>query len=439
MRKLKIDEAKKKMKVSTLSRNIFRSVVSNFSRESTTSLGQLLLVPLYISVFSTNDYGIWLLLTSYSSFVVLADFGLSTAVIVKMHKNPPWDNPVNKQLWNEYKRVTRTISIFICFGVLMLALYYYWTYGHDFHGWGFFLIITIFFLALSLQTLQQHNILYQYQLRDSYNQGMKVLFKLRIMELLTTYCALLLRFNMIALLMLIISLRQIFILVQKKVNHFAQSSSEIFSGENNQGALKDVWKPAIGNGLLSLSVVLGIHGSFAVAAAWASPTSLVTLGLARMLVSPIRLVSGSLAQGSLPHLIGLNENSVTGKKPSNFQLQYSMGYLTIIIVTALVVFTSSKFIWAFLSRGSSDFSNTLIWLFMASVVLDAICLMRFQLPMSQNRSLKLGVLYLTATVVSLIAQPVLANFSHLNAVPISILIGDSIFLVISLILRREFI
>jgi hypothetical protein len=426
------------MKISMLSRNIFKSVVSNFSRESVTSLGQLLLVPLYISVFTSNDYGIWLLLTSYSSFVVLADFGLSTAVIVKMHKNPPWDSPVNKRLWNEYKLVTRTIAIIICIVVLILVLYYFWTYGHEFHGWGFYLIVTSCFLTLSLQTLQQHNILYQYQLRNSYNQGMKVLFRLRIMELLVTYCALLLKLNIITLLILITSLRQILILVQKKFDFFAKISTQVSYGEHNQSVLKDVWKPAIGNGLLSLSVVLGIHGSFVVAATWASPTSLVTLGLARMLVSPIRLVSGSLAQGSLPHLIGVHENSVIAKKPSNFQLRYSLGYLTVILVTALVVFTTSKFVWAFLSRGSSDFSNSLIWLYMACVVLDAICLMRFQLPMSQNRSLKLGILYLTATCISLIAQPVLANYSQLNAVPISILIGDSLFLAISLIQRSKF-
>jgi hypothetical protein len=267
---------------------------------------------------------------------------------------------------------------------------------------------------------------------------MKVLFRLRIIELLVTYLALLVKLNIITLLILITSSRQILILIQKKFDHFAKKSNEASASDHYQGVLKDVWKPAFGNGLLSLSIVFGIHGSFAVAATWANPTSLVTLGLARMLVSPIRLVSGSLAQGSLPHLIGLHQNSVIGKKPFNFQLRYSLGYITTITVTALVVLTSSKFVWAFLSRGSSDFSSTLIWLYMASVVLDAICLMRFQLPMSQNRSLKLGVLYLTATGISLIVQPVLANYSQLNAVPISILIGDSIFLIISLILRREF-
>jgi O-antigen/teichoic acid export membrane protein len=421
------------MKMSRLSRLIFGSTLSNLSRESATSLSQLLLVPMFISVFSSHDYGIWLLLSSYSSFVVLADFGLSTAVIVKIDCNPPWNSKSNNYLWVKYKRITSRIGIFICSLVLITDLLFFRTSDFAFHGVGFYLVITLCFLIISLQTLQQHNILYQHQLKNSYNQGMKILFRFRILEFLVTYIGLLLRFNMLNLALLITCFRQVLILIQNRFDFLVENSFEISSSDLSQNVLKDLWKPALGNGLLSFSVILGIQGTFVVAGTWASPTSLVTLGLARMLVSPIRIVSGSLFQGSLPHLIKIHSKQNSEKFPKNFQLRYNLGYLVTILVTVLIIFTTSKFVWAFLSRGIAVFPSTLVILFIISVVLDAICMLRFQKSMSQNRSLRLGVLYLIATCVSLIAQPIIANFSHLNAVPLSIIIGDLFFLMISLI------
>ena len=90
-------------------RKLLLSISSNFSREVTTNLGQLLLTPLYISRFGATDYAIWLMLSAYSSFVVLSDFGLSTAVIVKMKRNVA---ALNLNLWRQFMKFTFILAFF---------------------------------------------------------------------------------------------------------------------------------------------------------------------------------------------------------------------------------------------------------------------------------------------------------------------------------------
>ena len=426
------------MKISTMTRNIIHSVASNFAREVATSLGQILLVPLYISVFSSNDYGIWLLLTSYTSFVVLADFGLSTAIIVKIQENKSGEIHVKNILWSEFKSVTRKIALFICLLVITIVFYYFKSYGHKYHELSFYLFLTFCFLTLSLQTLEQHFILYQYQILDKYDKGMKILFKFRVVEIVITYLALLMEFKMLFILILISLVRQVFIFIEKRKNFNETFLAEDHSSGNVSNLLKEIWKPAVGNGLISVSILLGIHGTFAVAGFWADSSSLVSIALARMLVSPIRLVSASLAAGSLPHLIKLDKEAEAVRRIANFNFRFALGYLSVVSFIALGVYSSSKLIWTFLSKGISDFPSTLVLLFVVSVALDAICLLRIQFPMAQNSTFRLGVIYLATTCFSLMFQPLLSEYFRLNSVPISNIVADALFLVITLALRRIF-
>ena len=417
----------------TKRRKLLLSISSNFSREVTTSLGQLLLTPLYISRFGATDYAIWLLLTAYSSFVVLADFGLSTAVIVKMKRNIA---ALNLNLWHQFMKFTFILALCISCLVFVLVYEYFRRIGHQFHNFEFYSIITLLFIILSFQTLRQHNYLYQMQMLDAYDKGMRTLFLVRICEISTIALALSFKADIFKVLITNIVLRELFFILTKSTEIRLKRLSKLeISSED--GAIRLLIKPAMGNGFIALSVILGIHGSFALAATWLDSKSLIALGLSRMLVSPVRLIAGSLLQGSLPHFIAL-ESETTRPPSSRFFSKYLIVSILLIFSSAVCVILASNLIWGFLARNSVPFSRELVLWLMVSVIADALCVIRMQLPTARNQNFRLGSLYFFATVSSLFLQVLLSERLNLLAVPIAILVTDLFFLIITLLFIRRF-
>ena len=416
-------------------KTILGSIFSNFSREAATSIGQLALTPLYISRFGTNDYAVWLLLMAYTSFVVLSDFGLSTAVIVKLQSVDQIVDVSKIKIWGHYKKFTFALALGISTLVLCVTgLNFDMNEGSKLNHRSY-LFLTILFIFLAFQTLRQHNYLYRMQLLKIYNKGMQNLFYTRVLEILVLALGLYYKFTMIQLLILNIAIRELLLYLSLKSMTSRLSTLTQVKGEIFQASLAQVVRPATGNGLFSMSVVLGIHGSFALASTWLSATSLVILSLTRMLVSPIRILSGSLLQGSLPHFIRL-ETDTESRVTSNYFIKFIMVSAALIFCSALAILATSKLIWSFLSDESLNFSGTLVCLFMLSVAMDSVCAFRLQLPTIRNQSLRFGSIFFASTILSLMLQVFFSNQFDLLAVPLSIIVADIIFLVCSLLLGR---
>jgi len=423
-------------KIKKSSSKLIQSVFSNFAREATTSISQLLLTPLYISRFGATDYAIWLLLSAYTAFVVLSDFGLSTAVIVNLRKTGLYFDLRNIRLWQQFIRIT--FSIGALFGVLILgAVFRFFTgEGQLHHGLLFYLITSILFIVLAFQILQQHIFLYRMQIVDSYSKGMQFLFYIRICEVSVSALALYLHAGFIELLIINITVRAITLAVAKRNFSHTKNLERNSKDEVKQCDVREILKPAIGNGFIALSVVLGIHGSFVLAASWMNPTSLIALSLTRMLVAPIRLIAGALAQGSLPYLIALVTES-DARKSIQFFSKYLIGAMFLISASTALVLFSSQWLWNFLAKGTIDYSFNLLIFFIASVILDALCIFRLQLPTARNQSLVLGSCYLMTSALSLILQLQLSATLNVLAVPVGIISADIFFLILSLAFVRR--
>lgn len=403
-------------------KNFLNSIASMLARDLITGLGQIALMPIFLIRFGKDNYTTWLTILSYTSCIVLADFGMATVIIHKLIFSIENMQGFNLNLWNWFKRRTLSFALIL---TALIALFYFPREPFRNSQFNFFDLNIQLFIALavsSIITIYQHFWLYKLQIFRKANLGQANLSTLRIIEVFSL--AVLLQFNLLlsqfAWLFVLIKLAAFACLraINRKIEYPSISCQSI----DKSG----IFRPALGNALITTSNVISLHGSFIFASFWLHPRELISIAIARMLSSPIRTLGTAIASSSLPYLI---RNNVTRSRAINQSIAlYSILKWSIIGISTLtftLLFLSEP-IWEFLSHGLISYDRNLVFWFCMATLADSIQSLIFQKSISRNTSLSGAFVYLCATVIMTGLQEILGNFFGILAVPLCILLADII-------------
>jgi hypothetical protein len=194
-------------------------------------------------------------------------------------------------------------------------------------------------------------------------------------------------------------------------------------------------KESAGKAVFVFSNLLSFHGSLLIASLWITPQLLFSVLIARMIASPLKFIADSVIHGGLPRLTiyfeefsKLHTSKVNGLNHLKFLLGSTSASLLLIISTLLM----GPLLWKFLSFGNTRYPSTLVLAFIFSTFLDSISAVMAMLGIARSQSDKIQYFFLSSTLIALGLQFVLRNLLGAYAVPISLAIGDLIFIFFTL-------
>jgi hypothetical protein len=414
------------------------ATLANFSREGIASLAQFLMVPLFLASLGQSGYATWLTINSYTAFILMSDFGLLVVVTVYLTNSVTSRNVFVSDIWSRCRLLTLRLSVIIA--TLVFAIY--WGIGYflkgNVSGRKTEIIVFIFLAILAIFSIWQHILLSNFQIHDKYGQAMSYLAIIRLVEVSVICILLTLKIQILELSFAYLVVRGMLTLILWQKLRLVQAHPLHVLENAPAGTFRGLINPSIGIAALNFASMLGIHGSFLVSTLWLNPRDLITLAIARMIASPIRMLSSALLIGTFPdfikrdmapdrdlHLTPLN------KARSHFYLVF----IAIVLSTSVIIIFLSPLLWSFLSAGSLDYVISLILLFTVATILDAMIGLLAQAYVSRNQAHKIGYLYLTVTLSLLALQQTLGLAFHLQAVPITIILTDLITITLFVILK----
>ena len=423
-----------------ISRSSRVATVANLSREGFASIAQVLMVPLFIASFGQFGYVTWITINSYTAFILMSDFGILIVATVFLTNSVRSTDTFAIDIWEKCKALTLKLSITIAFSLFVLYWGINFLFKHNISDAKTSLLVFVFLAILSILTVWQHTILSTFQIFDRYGQGMTLLAVIRIVEVCLVFILLTFKCQIITLSFAYLIIRSFltFSLWQK------QRKLENFSKRKlvraPEGTFRALLPPSIGVAALNFASMLGIHGSFLVSTLWLKPGDLIAIAIARMISSPLRLMTTALLIGTFPDFI--SHNSVTLDDVSVVQIErvrsnLRITFITIILTASTTLILVSHFIWNFLSRKSLEFPIWLVTLFIIATILDAVIGFVAQEYISKNLAHKIGYIYLVITLFFLALQRPLGLVYHLQAVPVIIILTDVVILALLPILKSK--
>lgn len=391
---------------------------------------QILTAPLYIRDFGQQGYSRLSIILSVCAFVMVSDYGIyltASSRLVYVYRN---HNYFSRSIWQQYAR-----SIAIAFAVTTLILLLYFlhltkTNPSLWKNFEFAWAILILFMGSAAMNLVQNALLIKFQVTDKFGRGMKVLACLRLME--TAIQAMSLYFKMefvsfaiVTSICKVISTVIFWVLANRSLG--ISASNSIIADDDQDSSLI---KGSAGKAVFNFTNLLGLHGTMLIASLWITPQLLFPILIARMITSPVRYLSDSLIHGGLPrltvHFRKLSESTLKEKRSSsrfNIALAVS-GSFALICTTTLI---TGPFLWRYFSFGNSEYPQTLILVFLCSTYLDSIAAVIAMLGIARNQANAIQYAYLSSVVLALGVQYCFRNVWGWYSVPISLAIGDLIF------------
>jgi len=351
---------------------------------------------------------------------------MSTVIIGRMIIFLEENRLFDLSLWRWFKRKTLFLAILMTLGVGMLFYFNYsdsLTFGLPLSKNG------QLFAALSLAsfvTISQHFWLYRMQVLGHNSPAQRTLTLVRLCEVIVL--ALLLQIKMsISTFAWLFLLCKLILLAVFKISLKKYSNQAV--SRVNTPSKSNIITPVMSTALVTTSSIISMHGSFIIASAWLSPRDLISLAMARMLTSPIRIFGAAVASGALPYFIQAHHMKSSGNnhvQSSDLVLRKS----PIVVVTIAILITFfGEIVWNFIGRGEIMYNQILVLFFCISTLSDSILDIKFQKPLVSNRALLPSALYFTATVMFVGSQIFLGNFVGIIAVPLCIIVADWIPLV----------
>ena len=280
-------------------------------------------------------------------------------------------------------------------------------------------------------SLVQHALLIKFQVIDKFGLGLKVLAFLRLMEIAIQGMSLYFKMEFVSFAIVTSICRVISTVIFWSLSHRSlgiSASDPIISVDDEDSSLI---QGSVGRAVFNFTNLLGLHGTMLIASLWITPQLLFPILIARMITSPVRYLSDSLINGGLPRLTiyfrKRNESTLTVKGSSirfNIALAVSGTFAFICTITLI----TAPFLWRYLSFGNSQYPQTLILVFLCSTYLDSISAVVAMLGIAKNQANAIQYAYLSSVVLALGVQYWLRNIWGGYSVPISLAIGDLIFL-----------
>ena len=115
------------------------------------------------------------------------------------------------------------------------------------------------------------------------------------------------------------------------------------------------------------------------------------------------------------------------RSSSRFNIALAVSGSFALICTITVI--TGPYLWRYLSFGNSEYPQTLILVFLCSTYLDSISAVIAMLGIARNQANAIQYAYLSSVVLALGVQYGLRNVLGGYSVPVSLAIGDLVFIV----------
>ena len=406
-----------------ISREISSSFMSTISREAIVGLGQIALTPLFIFRFGQDDYTKWLTVLAYTSFIVLADFGLSTVIVSKLIFILEHFNTFDFSLWKWFKRKTLFLAAFMA---IAIAFFCAQKFPFRIHQDDYFNSNLQLYIALTLSsfiTLSQHFWLYRVQIEGRAALGQRSLTVVRSVEIVTLAILLQVHLSISNFAWIFVLLKFLtYLCLRLSRKEFLEPARVFDSVPDTTGLLF----PAMSNGFITSANIISLHGSFIVASFWLDAPALIAIVIARMLASPIRILGTAITAAMLPFLIRASQSkSFESESHRVLKNLPRLSILGLIFSTGCLL-TASNSLWNLLSHNLIQFNGILVLWFIIATLSDSILAIKFQRLISSNKAFVGGTLYLIVTIILTISQQYVGNLLGVIAVPICIIIADII-------------
>ena len=393
---------------------------------------QILIAPLYIRDFGQQGYSRLSIILSVCAFVLVSDYGIyltASSRLIHVYRNHSY---FSRSIWQQY---ARSIAIAFAATTPILLLYFLHltkTNPSLWRNFEFAWTILILFMGSAAMGLVQHALLIKFQVTDKFGRGMKVLAFLRLMEIAIQGMSLYFKmefvsFAIVTCICRVISTVIFFVLANRSLG--ISASNPIFAVNDEDSSLI---RGSSGKAVFNFTNLLGLHGTMLIASLWITPQLLFPILIARMITSPVRYLSDSLINGGLPrltvHFRKLSESTLKEHRSSsrfNIALAVSGSFALICTITVI----TGPYLWRYLSFGNSEYPQTLILVFLCSTYLDSISAVIAMLGIARNQANAIQYAYLSSVVLALGVQYGLRNVLGGYSVPVSLAIGDLVFIV----------
>lgn len=399
-------------------------------------LSPLMLTPLYIRDFGEKDYSRISIIFSLCAFVLVSDYGVHQAASAQLVKIFKAYNYFSINIWKQYSKIVikTFIGIFIT-----LSLYFIYLKESNPNFWyGFRLawIIFMIFTASTAMNLFQHALLIKFQLNDNFGRGLRNLAFLRLIEIILQGIVLYFKIELLLFAIVTMILKLVSTLVFWALANQCLNTEKLVSLNEPSDKKISLMRDSVGKATFNFTNFLSFHGTMIIASLWITPNLLFTILIARMIASPFRLLADSLIHGGLPRL------TVYFQRVNNLHLHTAFGLnkfklilgactsLFLLIVSILLI---GPLLWKYFSYGNKEYPNMLILAFIFSTFLDSISAVIAMLGIARSQSDRIQYFFLVSTLISLGLQFMLRNLLGAYAVPLSLAVGDLIFILIILI------
>jgi O-antigen/teichoic acid export membrane protein len=402
-------------------KSVVSSIISTLTRDSLANLGQIILMPLFLINFGPSGYSTWLTILSVTTFIVLADFGLSNVIIGRLMRIYEKHRIFDASLWFWFKRKTFYLALVLTTATGAL---FYAKYSSDDYEITLVSTNSQVFASLTLAsfvTIAQHFWLYKMQIIGCNTRAQSTLTISRLCEVFLF--ATLLQFNLtLSFFSWLFLLSKLTLLVGLYFSF--RKALPIKLSVDSQPETSGMLAPAISNALITSANVLTIHGSFIIASFWLSPAELISLAIARTLSSPIRILGTAVTTGSLPYFIRMFNSGA--QKDEDVSMLNTVIRKSIFLVSAiaLIIFLFSEVAWDFLGNQMIQFNQGLVLFFCISTLSDSIVNLKLQRYLASNTALIPGAVYFCMTIVFISSQTIIGELFGVVAVPICILVAD---------------
>jgi O-antigen/teichoic acid export membrane protein len=393
---------------------------------------QILIVPLYIRDFGQQRYSGISIILSISAFVLISDYGIyltTSSRLVQLYRDY---NFYSLRVWNLYLRYVATA--FAATTSILLLYFVHLTRSNPdlWQGFESAWVVLVLFIGSAATSLLQHAQLIKFQLIDQFGRGMKLLAFLRLMEVLIQGIALYFKINLVpfaivTFLFRVMSACIFWFLANRSLGTHVSGPVQTVN-EKDFSLLKD----STGKAVFNFTNLLSLHGTVLVTSLWIAPNLLFPILISRIITSPVKYLSDSFINGGLPQITTFfreldKRKTIEDEKLGNSRLVL-IACSGFVLLCILIVMAGPS-LWGYLSFVDSQYPRVLILAFLCSTCLDSLSAVVAMLGIARNQKNAIQYAYLGSTVLALVLQYGFRGVLGGYSVPVSLAIGDLVFIV----------
>ncbi len=380
---------------------LLKGVGANSFSQIVTIISQLISVPVLISGWGVEKYGIWLALSAVPAYLVTANFGMANAAASYMTMAVASEEKSKVRNYYDTANVSTVFMSFlllclIFLGYFLVSEFSYFNYMHDVQRYSFVLMLLCLGVVVSL-----FNPLWDAALRcvGLYHYGVLGFSCFRLLEQILLFFGVLywsFDYEESAISLLVVRLLSFLFF------YFFVSSSIVNLSPSFNGFSKETFKymirPALGHVSMPLGFAFAIQGAV-IAAASITPTFAVMYSSTRTLASIIRQVVLVYSKSSWPEMsmaFGSGNNSLVRK------LFWWGVWITLIIsiFLALLVWLAGDWFYAFWTNGALKLDWRIFIFVYLSVILSSIWNQIYILLASRNELSVFSIVFIFVNVLA---------------------------------------